>query len=148
MFNPLSFARSLFLACLSTGLVLLLSSSSFSSSSSIYFVSAQSQNCHSCIKRTVPLVDNCSALTPAQYQTLDKLIHGAKVHENIGVYHREDPKGFDCLVALMWDIVHYKAKLWGACLDPKTACPWGEMMHYFTIIPKIASIYGAQNPPV
>jgi len=59
-----------------------------------------------------------------------------------------EPVVFHCLTAMMWDIVHYKATLWDKCLDPGVGCPWSEMMHYMEMIPKIASIYGASEPPV
>ncbi|KAF9111946.1 Succinate--CoA ligase [GDP-forming] subunit beta, mitochondrial [Mortierella sp. AM989] len=108
---------------------------------------AQSENCLSCIKRAIPTVTNCEALSSAQYAVIEKLIHGANVHTSVEQYKVAEPVAYNCLVSLMWDIVHYKAKLWGTCLQPKTACPWPEMMHYMEMIPKVASIYGVKNPP-
>ncbi|KAG0046839.1 hypothetical protein BGZ83_007994 [Gryganskiella cystojenkinii] len=110
-------------------------------------ISAQSPNCHNCIKRAIPKIGNCTALTPTQLTTLDTLLHGAKLYSNASLFRVNEPAAFDCLVSLMWDIVHYKATLWDQCLDPGVGCPWLEMMHYFTIIPRIASLYGVNDPP-
>ncbi|KAF9308825.1 hypothetical protein BG003_010559 [Podila horticola] len=127
------------LASLALFLVLSLSSSSFTS--------AQSPNCHACIKRVVPTVANCTTLTPAQLNTVDLAIHGHKFGEESSTFKTTEPAAFQCLAALMWDSVHYKATLWGKCLDPAASCPWSEMVQYMTIIPRMAAIYGVPNPP-
>ncbi|KAI9232054.1 MAG: hypothetical protein BYD32DRAFT_429321 [Podila humilis] len=110
--------------------------------------SAQSDTCHACIKKTAPTVTNCTTLTPTQIDTLDKAIHGAKLYEESSGFRVAEPAVFECLSALMWDSVHYKAVLWSKCLDPAAACSWTEMMQYMTIIPRMAAVYGAKNPPV
>ncbi|KAG9322691.1 hypothetical protein KVV02_008268 [Mortierella alpina] len=109
--------------------------------------SAQSDTCHACITRSIPLVANCAALTPSSYKNLDEVIHGIEVYSTPYQYRDVDPDGFTCLNALMWDIVYYRATLWGSCLDPTAACSWVEMSHYLEMIPKIASIYGAKDGP-
>ncbi|KAF9539135.1 hypothetical protein EC957_005776 [Mortierella hygrophila] len=111
------------------------------------FVAAQSPGCYSCIKTAIPTVQNCASLSPKQYATLEKVMYGAKVYETSFDYATADPAGQSCLVSLMWDVVHYKAQLWSNCFDPATACSWNEMMLYMTLIPKIASIYGAPDVP-
>ncbi|KAI1320843.1 hypothetical protein EDD11_009800 [Mortierella claussenii] len=109
--------------------------------------SAQSANCHACIRRVTPTITNCTGLTTTQLGTVDSVIHGVKLFAGIDDYLSKDPAGFRCVSAMMWDIVRYRGHLWSNCLNPTTACPWAEMMQYLTMIPKIASIYGAQNPP-
>ncbi|KAG0085333.1 hypothetical protein BGZ93_007891 [Podila epicladia] len=128
------------LASLALFFVLAISSSSFTS--------AQSPNCHACIKRIVPTVANCTTLTPAQLNTVDLAIHGHKFGEESSTFKTTEPAAFECLTALMWDSVHYKASLWSKCLDPASSCPWAEMMQYMTIIPRMAAVYGAKNPPL
>ncbi|KAG0205002.1 hypothetical protein BGX28_003252 [Mortierella sp. GBA30] len=110
-------------------------------------VSAQSTNCHACILKAIPTVEKCTALTDTQLATIDKIILGQTVVPSVETYKTQDPTGFNCLNAMMWDIVEYKGKLWGKCLDPTSSCPWAEMMQWLEMIPKIASIYGAPNPP-
>ncbi|KAG0366669.1 hypothetical protein BGZ54_005045 [Gamsiella multidivaricata] len=116
-------------------------------SSSSTNVAAQSTNCHNCILKAIPTVGNCTSLSATQLQTLDKVILGQNAFSSISSYSTQDPTGFACLTALMWDIVEYKAKLWGTCLDPTNSCPWAEMMQWLEMIPKIAAIYGSPNPP-
>ncbi|KAF9188541.1 hypothetical protein BGZ50_001263 [Haplosporangium sp. Z 11] len=109
--------------------------------------SAQSDKCHACIRKAIPSVSACAALTPTQVDTLDKVITGQEAFSAVETYRTQDPSGYECLVALMWDIVEYKGQLWAKCLDPANSCPWAEMMQWLEIIPKIASIYGFKNPP-
>lgn len=111
-------------------------------------VTAQSPGCYSCIKKTIPTVQNCTSLSPKQYATLEKVMYGVKVYETSSVYATVDPAGQSCLVSLMWDIVHYKAQLWSHCLDPVMICSWNEMMLYMGLIPRIASVYGVPDVPV
>ncbi|CAO3574243.1 unnamed protein product [Mortierella alpina] len=106
-----------------------------------------STNCHACIRKAIPTVENCTSLTAPQLDLLDKVILGQEVVTSTELYKTQDPAGYICLTAMMWDIVEYKAKLWGTCLDPTNACPWSEMMQWLEMIPKIASIYGVKNPP-
>ncbi|KAG0273699.1 hypothetical protein BGZ95_010502 [Linnemannia exigua] len=110
-------------------------------------VSAQSTNCHACIRKAVPLVSNCTSLSTAQLDNLDKVMIGSPVYSAVDQFKTTDAAGFGCLTALMWDSVQYKGKLWNACLDPANSCPWAEMMQWMEIIPKLASIYGAPSPP-
>ncbi|KAG0332785.1 hypothetical protein BG004_001098 [Podila humilis] len=132
--------RSTFSAILaSLALLLLISFAPFSN--------AQSPNCHACIQRTIPTIANCTSLTPTQLDSLDKAIHGIKLFPESSGFRTAEPAAFECLSQLMWDIVHYKASLWSKCLDPAAGCPWPEMMQYMTIIPRIAAVYGAKNPP-
>ncbi|KAF9133836.1 hypothetical protein BGX30_012138 [Mortierella sp. GBA39] len=109
-------------------------------------VAAQSDICHACIRKAITTVPDCASLTPASLDTLDKIIIGS-ADDATDKYKTSDPAGLKCLTALMWDSVQYKGKLWGGCLDPRTACPWAEMMQWLEIIPKVASIYGAGAPP-
>ncbi|KAF9119821.1 hypothetical protein BGW39_011897 [Mortierella sp. 14UC] len=109
--------------------------------------SAQSTNCHACIRRAIPSVSNCTSLSATQLDNLDKVIVGSNVYSSVDQFKTTDAAGFGCLTALMWDSVQYKGKLWGTCLDPVNSCPWAEMMHWMEIIPKLASIYGAPSPP-
>lgn len=115
---------------------------------SVPAVSAQSPNCHACIRKAIPTVENCTTLTAPQLDLLDKVILGQEVVTSTELYRTQDPAGYSCLTAMMWDVVEYKAKLWGTCLDPTNSCPWSEMMQWLEMIPKIASIYGVKNPPV
>ncbi|KAF9155516.1 GTP-binding nuclear protein gsp1/Ran [Linnemannia schmuckeri] len=110
-------------------------------------VAAQSPGCYSCIQKNIPKVQNCTFLSPKQYATLEKVIYGVKLYETSSVYATVDPAGQNCLVSLMWDVVHYKAQLWSHCLDPMMYCSWNEMMLYMSLIPRIASIYGATDVP-
>ncbi|KAF9943018.1 hypothetical protein BGZ67_008649 [Mortierella alpina] len=114
---------------------------------SIPAISAQSTNCHACIRKAIPTVENCTSLTAPQLDLLDKVILGQEVVTSTELYRTQDPAGYSCLTAMMWDIVEYQAKLWGTCLDPTNSCPWSEMMQWLEMIPKIASIYGVKNPP-
>ncbi|KAF9427854.1 hypothetical protein BGZ94_004007 [Podila epigama] len=114
-------------------------------------ITAQSDNCHACIQRTIPTVKECTSINPTQQALLDDLIHGKKLPDYTSSYSSlatKDPVTFACLEGLMWDSVHYKAQLWSKCLDPAAACPWTEMMQYMTIITRMAAVYGAKNPPV
>ncbi|KAI1320922.1 hypothetical protein EDD11_009245 [Mortierella claussenii] len=115
--------------------------------SSLSFTSAQSDKCHACILKAIPTVANCTSLTATQLATLDKVILGETAGTTVSGYKTSDAAGFTCLTALMWDIVEYKAQLWGKCLDPTNGCPWPEMMQWLEMIPKIAAIYGSPNPP-
>ncbi|KAF9926688.1 hypothetical protein FBU30_003764 [Linnemannia zychae] len=74
-------------------------------------------------------------------------MYGFKLYETSSHYSKVDPAGYDCLVSLMWDVVHYKGQLWSNCLHPITACSWTEMVFYKTLIPRIASVYGTQDIP-
>ncbi|KAK3832838.1 MAG: hypothetical protein J3R72DRAFT_453719 [Linnemannia gamsii] len=112
-----------------------------------FSVAAQSPNCYNCIQKNIPKIQNCTSLTPKQYATLEKVMYGVKLYETSSEYVLADPAGHSCLVSLMWDIVHYKAQLWSTCLDPVAVCSWNEMMLYMGLIPRIASVYGAQNVP-
>ncbi|KAF8928927.1 hypothetical protein BGZ58_009276 [Dissophora ornata] len=128
--------------------LLLLALLAFSSLSAITpAVSAQSTACHSCILSTIPTVANCTSLTATQLTTLDQVILGLNAFSSPDAYKTQDAAGFSCLTALMWDVVEYKAQLWGRCLDPTNSCPWSEMMQWLEMIPKIAAIYGAPYPP-
>ncbi|KAG0323781.1 hypothetical protein BGZ99_002493 [Dissophora globulifera] len=121
---------------------------SFSSSSHTgAVVSAQSTNCHSCILKAIPTITNCTTLTTAQLNTLDQVILGQNAFSSPDSYKTQDATGFNCLTALMWDIVEYKAQLWGHCLDPTSSCPWTEMMQWLEMIPMIAAVYGSPSPP-
>ncbi|KAH7049781.1 hypothetical protein BKA57DRAFT_323834 [Linnemannia elongata] len=111
-------------------------------------VTAQSDKCHACIRKAITTVPDCAGLTPTSLDTLDKIIIGSAIADSTDKYKTSDPAGLKCLTALMWDSVQYKGKLWGGCLDPVNLCPWAEMMQWLEIIPKVASIYGAGNPPV
>ncbi|GJJ68374.1 hypothetical protein EMPS_00720 [Entomortierella parvispora] len=112
------------------------------------FVSAQSDPCHACILKAIPSVGNCTSLTSTQLSTLDTVILGqAPPGGSVDSFKTANPQGFACLNSLMWDIVEYKGQLWGQCLDPTSSCPWAEMMQWLEMIPKIAAIYGAPNPP-
>ncbi|KAF9098574.1 hypothetical protein BGX23_005877 [Mortierella sp. AD031] len=130
-----------FTLCLSTLVLLLLSLSLITPTT------AQTHNCYSCIQKTIPTIGNCTSFTPVQYTTIDKLIHGNELFNTTSDFRKGDPPAFQCVTALMWDVVHYKASFWSKCLEPAKACSWAEMMQYLEIIPKIASIYGVQNPP-
>ncbi|KAG0380468.1 hypothetical protein BGX24_008103 [Mortierella sp. AD032] len=110
-------------------------------------VSAQSDNCHACIRKAVSTVSNCTTLSTAQLDNLDKVMVGANVYSSVDLFKTTDAAGFGCLTALMWDSVQYKGKLWAACLEPTKSCPWAEMMQWMEIIPKLASVYGAPTPP-
>ncbi|KAF8924816.1 hypothetical protein BGZ58_001401 [Dissophora ornata] len=134
--------RKRFLLCLTTPLLLLLSLVP-----NVNVATAQSTACHTCITNAILSITNCNSLTSSELTSIDSIIHGKKINTNLRQYSTSDPKGFSCLEALMWDVVNYKAKLWGQCLNPTAACPWAEMMQYMEMIPKTASIYGAMNPP-
>ncbi|KAF9438056.1 hypothetical protein BGZ76_009928, partial [Entomortierella beljakovae] len=129
-----------YILCLGISFILAIDLSSWS-------VDAQSDKCYSCIQGAIPKTTNCEALSAAQYEVIEKIIHGAKVYNSIGVLKAEEPISYNCLVSLMWDVVHYKANLWSTCLKPDTACSWPEMMHYLEMIPKVASVYGFESPP-
>ncbi|KAG0237273.1 hypothetical protein BGW41_000231 [Actinomortierella wolfii] len=75
---------------------------------------------------------------------LDKIIHG--MDKTYNTFKTEDPAAMACLTAIMWDVVHYKAELWKGAFNPNTACTWTEMMQYFTIIPKVAAVFGTPTP--
>jgi hypothetical protein len=107
MYPPFSWRR-LLLLCLP---IILLSY--------IPVITAQSTQCHGCILKAIPMVEICATLTSAQLATLDRVIHGGQAFTTPSA-------GFQCLVSLMWDVVHYKAKLWGHCLDSQSACPWTD----------------------
>ncbi|KAF9908587.1 RNA helicase [Linnemannia zychae] len=98
-------------------------------------------------KKTIPKIQNCTSLTPKQYNMLEKVMYGVKLYETSSQYAIADPTGYSCLVSIMWDVVYYKAQLWSHCLDPVAVCSWNEMMLYMGLIPRIASVYGAQNVP-
>ncbi|KAG0018542.1 hypothetical protein BGZ82_000406 [Podila clonocystis] len=106
---------------------------------------AQSTNCHACIQKAIPAVNNCTTLTPTQLTTVDAIIHGAD--KDPSSFKTQDPASFNCLVGLMWDSIQYKGQLWGQCLSPDTACPWAEMMQYLEMIPRTAAVFGAPSPP-
>ncbi|KAG0343368.1 hypothetical protein BG004_005366 [Podila humilis] len=109
---------------------------------------AQSTGCHACIQKAFQTVDKCASLTPAQLTTVDTIVHDSyKGAADTSSLQTSEPAVFACLVALMWDSIEYNGKLWGSCLQPETACPWSEMMQYLTMIPRIAAVYGAPNPP-
>ncbi|KAI7819196.1 hypothetical protein BC939DRAFT_460527 [Gamsiella multidivaricata] len=113
----------------------------------IQITSAQSDNCHSCIKRAIPSIPDCVGLSTAQLSTLDTIMHGNDVYDKVEQFRTAEPAAFKCLDAMMWDILHYKAKFWSQCLEPKAACSWSEMMQYLTIIPRISGVYGVKNLP-
>ncbi|KAF9901636.1 hypothetical protein EC991_005823 [Linnemannia zychae] len=113
----------------------------------VSLTSAQSTNCHACIRKAIPTVNNCTTLSTAQLDNLDKIIIGSTVYSQVDQFKTTDAAGFGCLTALMWDSVHYTGKLWSTCLDPVNSCPWAEMMQWLEMIPKLASIYGAPSPP-
>ncbi|KAF9923479.1 hypothetical protein FBU30_006486 [Linnemannia zychae] len=139
-----SFSSSLFLV-LTTLLVALTFRSSTTSPSA--FTSAQSQNCHACILQTIPKVENCTTLSQTQHATLVRVIHGDELFNATSDFRNGDPASFQCLVSLMWNVVHYKDTLWSSCLEPSKRCVWAEMMQYLQIITKVASIYGMRTPP-
>ncbi|KAG0293675.1 hypothetical protein BGZ96_002466 [Linnemannia gamsii] len=97
--------------------------------------------------KAIPTVPNCAGVSATTLDTLDKIITGSVIPGTVDAYGTTDPAGLKCLTALMWDIVQYKGKLWGGCLDQTNNCPWAEMMQWLEIIPKVASIYGAGAPP-
>ncbi|OAQ29166.1 hypothetical protein K457DRAFT_138203 [Linnemannia elongata AG-77] len=112
------------------------------------FTNAQSPQCHACIVQTIPRVTNCTTLPQTSHITLIKLIHGDELFNVTSDFRNGDPPAFDCLVSLMWNVVHYKDTLWSSCLQPDKACVWAEMMQYLQIVTKVASIYGMRTPPV
>ncbi|KAF9125263.1 hypothetical protein BGW39_007528 [Mortierella sp. 14UC] len=81
-------------------------------------IAAQSPHCYNCVQKTIPKVQNCTTLTLKQYTTLEKVMYGAKLYET-------SPH----------------------CLDPAADCSWNEMMLYMGLIPRTASVYGAQSAP-
>ncbi|KAI8355274.1 hypothetical protein B0O80DRAFT_448896 [Mortierella sp. GBAus27b] len=110
-------------------------------------ISAQSTNCHSCLRKAIPAISKCSSLTVAQQETLNEVIIGKPLFDSVGTYKTQDPPGFTCLGAMMWDVIEYKGKLWGSCLDPANSCNWSEMMQWLSMITRIAAVYGTPNPP-
>ncbi|KAF9583984.1 hypothetical protein BGW38_007957 [Lunasporangiospora selenospora] len=108
--------------------------------------SAQTPTCLSSIVSAIPSVQDCAGLSASQMTELNTIILGMKPTQPIESYKTRDPTGFKCLTAMMWDIVEYKGKLWGSCLDA-TKCSWSEMMQWLEMIPKVAAVYGAPNPP-
>ncbi|KAK3847568.1 MAG: hypothetical protein J3R72DRAFT_431672 [Linnemannia gamsii] len=122
-----------------TALLLLLTFSSFTT--------AQAPQCLTCIEQTIPKVQNCTTLSPTQHATIIKLIHGDELFNTTSDFRNGDPPAFECVVSLMWNVVHYKDTLWKSCLHPEKACVWAEMMAYLQIVTKVASIYGMRTPP-
>ncbi|KAF9912407.1 hypothetical protein EC991_011099 [Linnemannia zychae] len=108
---------------------------------------AQDPKCLSCIQQTIPRVENCTTLNPTQHAHLIRLIHGDELFNTTSDFRNGDPPAFQCLVSLMWNVVHYKDTLWSTCLNPGKSCVWAEMMAYLQIITKVASIYGMRTPP-